>query len=95
MSTTEHFQVIHMDRARTVSTVSWGWKRIPPLAGPRASLCWMRKPRNTRTFPSSMRTGMLTWYSRSGKRSSSRTDSSRASDSATLSNCACAIKKGL
>ncbi len=47
MSTTEHFQVIHMDRARTVSIVSWGWKRMPPLQGPRASLCWQRKPRKT------------------------------------------------
>ena len=35
MSATAHFQVIHMDRARTVSIVSWGWKRMPPLPGPR------------------------------------------------------------
>ena len=47
MSTTEHFQVIQVARARTVSTVSWGWKRMPPLHGPRASLCWTRKPLKT------------------------------------------------
>ena len=58
MSTTAHFQVIHIESARTVSIVSWGWKRMPPLLGPRASLCCTRKPRNTFTFPSSMRTGI-------------------------------------
>ncbi len=39
MSTTAHFHVIHIDSARTVSIVSCGWKRMPPLLGPRASLC--------------------------------------------------------
>ncbi len=72
MSTTAHFQVIHMASARTVSTVSCGWKRMPPLQGPRASLCCTRKPRNTFTLPSSMRTGMLKAYSRIGLRSRSR-----------------------
>ena len=33
MSTTAHFQVIHIARARTVSGVSCGWKRMPPLRG--------------------------------------------------------------
>ena len=42
ISATEHFQVIHIARARTVSSVSEGWKRMPPLVGPRASLCWTR-----------------------------------------------------
>ena len=95
MSTTAHFQVIHMDRARTVSMVSWGWKRMPPLQGPRASLCWTRKPWKTLTVPSSMRTGMLKWYSRSGLRSSSRVPWSRPIRSAILSNWARAISKGL
>ena len=66
MSTTAHFQVIHMASARTVSSVSCGWKRMPPLEGPRASLCCTRKPRKTCTRPSSMRTGMAKLYSRSG-----------------------------
>ncbi len=66
MSTTAHFQVIHMASARTVSRVSCGWKRMPPLDGPRASLCWTRKPRKIFTRPSSMRTGMAKRYSRSG-----------------------------
>ena len=51
-------QVIQVASARTVSRVSCGWKRMPPLAGPRASLCCTRKPRNTFTHPSSIRTGM-------------------------------------
>ena len=55
-----------------MSSVSWGWKRMPPLAGPRASLCWTRKPRKIFTRPSSMRTGMAKLCSRIGKRSSSR-----------------------
>ncbi len=48
MSATAHFQVIHVASARTVSIVSAGWKRMPPLLGPRASLCWTRKPWKTR-----------------------------------------------
>ena len=95
MSTTAHFQVIHMASARTVSSVSCGWKRMPPLAGPRASLCWTRKPRNTFTVPSSMRTGIANEYSRIGLRSSSRVAASRLMTSATLSNWACAISNGL
>jgi len=35
--------------------VSSGWKRIPPLQGPFASLYWTRKPWKTFTEPSSMR----------------------------------------
>ena len=49
MSTTAHFHVIHIASARTMSRLSCGWKRIPPLLGPRASLCCTRKPRKTRT----------------------------------------------
>ena len=41
-STSAHFQVIHMARARTSSRSGLGWKRRPPLAGPRATLCWTR-----------------------------------------------------
>jgi len=95
MSTTAHFQVIHMDRARTVSIVSWGWKRMPPLQGPRASLCWQRKPRKTRTPPSSMGTGMETWYSRRGDLRRSRVGWSSSRRSATESNCFWAISNAL
>ena len=58
MSTTEHFQVIQVARAFTVSMVSWGWKRMPPLQGPRESLCCTRKPWKILTVPSSILTGM-------------------------------------
>ena len=37
-----HFQVIHMASARTSSRSVRGWNRRPPLAGPRATLCWTR-----------------------------------------------------
>ncbi len=33
---TAHFQVIHMASARTSSSVTSGWYRIPPFVGPRA-----------------------------------------------------------
>src|ERR1035437_9216641 len=95
MSTTEHFHVIHVARARTVSSVSCGWKRMPPLVGPRASLCWTRDPRKTFTAPSSMRTGTAKENSRIGLRSKSRVAASRLMTSATLSNWACAISNGL
>ncbi len=95
MSTTEHFQVIQVARALTVSMVSWGWKRMPPLHGPRESLCCTRKPWKTLTVPSSILTGMRKWNSRIGLRSRSRVAWSRSSFSATLSNCVCAILKAL
>ena len=41
-STSAHFQVIHMASARTSSTSVAGWKRRPPFAGPRATLCCTR-----------------------------------------------------
>jgi hypothetical protein len=37
-----HFQVIHMASARTSSRSVAGWKRTPPLAGPRVRLCCTR-----------------------------------------------------
>ena len=42
MPTTAHFQVIHMARAFTSSSVTPWWYRMPPLAGPRPTLCWTR-----------------------------------------------------
>ncbi len=58
MSTTAHFHVIQVAKALTVSMVSCGWNRIPPLAGPLASLCCTRKPWKTLIEPSSIRTGI-------------------------------------
>src|ERR1051325_519319 len=52
MSATAHFQVIHEASAETSSSDTSGWKRIPPFAGPRAMLCWTRKPSNMRMLPS-------------------------------------------
>ena len=43
-----------------------GMEADAALAGPRASLCCTRKPRKTFTVPSSMRTGIVKWYSRRG-----------------------------
>ncbi len=86
MSATAHFHVIQVARARTVSIVSLAAHRIPPLAGPRASLCWTRKPSKTLRLPSSIRTGMRKWNSRSGMRSIARTPASSPSWSATSSN---------
>ncbi len=42
MLTSAHFQVIHIASALTSSSVTSGWKRIPPLPGPRARLCCTR-----------------------------------------------------
>src|ERR1700737_3794104 len=42
MPTTAHFQVIHIDRAFTSSNVTSGLYLMPPLAGPRLTLCWTR-----------------------------------------------------
>ena len=39
MFTTAHFHVIHVASAFTSSSVTLGWNRIPPLAGPRVVLC--------------------------------------------------------
>jgi hypothetical protein len=44
-SSTAHFQLIHVARAVTSSSSTLGWKRMPPLPGPRVSLCSTRKPR--------------------------------------------------
>ncbi len=95
MSTTAHFQVIHIDRARTVSIVSIGWNRMPPFPGPRASLCWTLNPRKMLTDPSSIFTGMLNVNSRIGERSRSRVAWFSPNRSATLSNCFLAISNGL
>jgi hypothetical protein len=64
MLTTAHFQVIHMARAFISSRSTSGWYRIPPLAGPRVVLCWMRYPVKILMVPSSILTGKLTVSSR-------------------------------
>ena len=42
MPISAHFHVIHMASARTSSMSVSGWKRMPPLAGPREKLCCTR-----------------------------------------------------
>ena len=39
-----HFQVIHIDSARTSSSTTSGWYRMPPFDGPRAMLWVTRIP---------------------------------------------------
>jgi hypothetical protein len=55
-----HFQVIHIDSARTSSSTTSGWYRIPPFDGPRAMLWVTRYPSKTSMWPSSIVTGMAT-----------------------------------
>ena len=55
-----HFHVIHMASAFVSSSVTSWWYRIPPLEGPRATLCVQRNPSKTRTEPSSIRVGTET-----------------------------------
>src|SRR5918996_2137327 len=59
---------------------------MPPLAGPRLTLCWTRWPVNTWTLPSSIVTGKFTVSSRCGTRNTRRIPSSRSSFSAAWSN---------
>ena len=59
-STIPAFNVIHIDNATTSSSVTSGWNLTPPFVGPTASLCCARKPVNTCTEPSSIRTGIRT-----------------------------------
>ena len=42
MLTSAHFHVIHIASALTSSSVTSGWKRMPPLPGPRDILCCTR-----------------------------------------------------
>ena len=39
MLTSAHFHDIHIANALTSSSVTSGWKRMPPFAGPRDMLC--------------------------------------------------------
>src|SRR4051794_35698792 len=67
-STIAVLNVIDAARAFTSSTSTSGWKRSPPLPGPRVVSWWMRQPRKTSTDPSSIRTGTATSSTRSGTR---------------------------
>jgi len=66
MPVTAHLNVIQKERAETSSSVTLGWKRIPPFAGPRALLCWTRKAWKIRMLPSSRRTGRFACTVRRG-----------------------------
>src|SRR5689334_4058991 len=95
MLTTAHFHVIHIASALTSSIVTPGWKRMPPLDGPRAIECWTRCPTNTLTRLLSIRTGIETVSWRLGERRTSRMPASRPRWSAARSNCRWANSKGL
>src|SRR5512137_2728728 len=60
MSTVAVFQVIQDESALTSSMSTCGWYLMPPLYGPRASLCWTLYPVWTLTDPSSILTGKFT-----------------------------------
>src|SRR5262245_5101047 len=95
MLTVAHFQVIQEASAFTSSSVTLGWYRIPPLAGPRARLCCTRYPSNTLIEPSSILVGMETTSWRFGLRRTSRSHASSFRLSAAVSNCFWAISNGL
>ena len=91
-STTAHFHVMAMAKAATSSLVRAGWKRNPPLAGPRAVSWWMRQPTKTSTRPSSRRMGTDTSRIRFGRDRTARTSfssptSCAASSSRSTSAC--------
>jgi hypothetical protein len=65
-STTAHFQVIQKASAVTSSSVTPGWKRIPPFAGPRAKLYCTRYPVKTSIPPSSRWNGIEKMICREG-----------------------------
>ena len=58
------FHVISEASARNSSRSTCGWKRIPPLNGPRAPLCWTRYPWKVRILPSDSLSGSETCTSR-------------------------------
>src|SRR4029450_7558919 len=95
MFTVAHFQVIQAASALTSSSVTFGWYRMPPFAGPRARLCCTRYPVRTLTEPSSISVGTDTTSWRLGGRSPSRIPSSSPIFSAAVSNCRCEISNGL
>src|ERR1700704_4471694 len=66
---------------------------IPPLAGPRLMLCCTRHPVNTRTDPSSMRTGKWTVSSRLTSRRPLRASSDKPMTSAAESKRLWAVSK--
>ncbi len=94
MPTAAHFQVIHMASALTSLRVTPWWYRIPPLAGPRAKLCWTRYPSNMRNDPSSIFTGKATISWRWASRRKARTPGFRPRRSAAASYCRCALSQG-
>src|SRR4030088_2609671 len=94
MLTTAHFQVIHIASAFTSSRETSGWKRSPPLAGPRLMLCWIRKPVKLRTVLSSIWTGKWQGNSRWTSRRILRRPGSSLRISAASSNWCWAVRQG-
>src|SRR4030042_4342715 len=77
--TTAVFQVIQAARALTSSMSTFWWYLMPPLYGPRASLCWTLYPVNILIDPSSILTGKFTWSSLLGCFKTSSTPASSPS----------------
>ena len=69
----------HSVHVFTFSMSARGWKRMPPLYGPRAPLCCTRYPSKIRSFRSSMRTGSCARISRHDVFSSSSASGSSRS----------------
>src|SRR5688572_17585315 len=66
---------------------------MPPLYGPRAPLCWTRKPLKTWIFPSESLIGSWTWTSRYDVRTTAARSSSSPSRSFATSNQWLAISR--
>src|SRR5712691_11372043 len=95
MPMTAHFHVIQHDRARTSSSETFQWYRMPPLNGPIASLYWTRYPVNTLMCPSSIFTGKCTVSSRRGFFRTSSIPPSKFSLFPARSICSRATSKAL
>ncbi len=67
---------------------------MPPLPGPRETLCCTRNPVSTFTCPLSIFVGNDTSNTRFGVRNTWRRPGSSFSTSAAISNCICAMRKG-
>ena len=88
------FHAIHIASAFTSSSVTPGWYRMPPFAGPRATLCCTRNPVNTLICPLSIFVGMETSSTRFGVRRIWRRPASSFRYSAAISNWICEMRYG-
>jgi len=80
-----------MAKAVTSSSVRFGWYRMPPLNGPRASQCWTRQPLKTPMVQLSIFMVTETVIVRLGFSSMASRPGSRLSFSAAIFSCCCAV----